>query len=68
MLGIGVNSSSLFPELPGYAVFGMRGGMRLGMHELVVDLENLTDENYRGISWGVDGPGRGISVRYVARF
>jgi hemoglobin/transferrin/lactoferrin receptor protein len=68
VLGIGVNSSSLFPELPGYAVFGMRGGMRLGMHELVVDLENLTDENYRGISWGVDGPGRGISVRYVARF
>jgi hemoglobin/transferrin/lactoferrin receptor protein len=68
VLGPGVNSSSLFPELPGYAVFGVRGGIRLGPHELLVDLENLGDENYRGISWGVDGPGRGISVRYVARF
>jgi TonB dependent receptor-like, beta-barrel len=68
VLGVGVNSSSLFPELPGYAVFGMRGGIHLGRHELLVDLENLTDENYRGISWGIDGPGRGISLRYVARF
>jgi outer membrane receptor protein involved in Fe transport len=68
VLGVGVNSSSLFPELPGYAVFGVRGGMRLGMHELIVDLENLTDETYRGISWGLDAPGRGISIRYVARF
>ena len=68
VLGVGVNSSSLFPELPGYAVFGARAGMRIGMHELLVDLENLGDENYRGISWGIDGPGRGISIRYVARF
>ena len=68
VLGAGVNSSSLFPELPGYAVFGLRGGMRLGKHEILVDLENLTDENYRGISWGLDGSGRGISLRYVARF
>jgi hemoglobin/transferrin/lactoferrin receptor protein len=68
VLGVGVNSSSLFPELPGYAVFGMRGGMRFGRHELLVDLENLTDETYRGISWGIDGPGRGVSIRYVARF
>ena len=34
-------------------------------HELIVDCENLNDENYRGISWGVDAPGRGVSVRYV---
>jgi hemoglobin/transferrin/lactoferrin receptor protein len=68
VLGVGVNSSSLFPELPGYAVFGVRGGYRFGRHELLVDLENLGDENYRGISWGVDGPGRGVSLRYVARF
>ncbi|MGB2715015.1 MAG: TonB-dependent receptor [Vicinamibacterales bacterium] len=68
VLGPGVNSSSLFRELPGYAVFGIRGGLRLGKHELLVDLENLGDENYRGISWGVDAPGRGLSVRYVARF
>jgi hemoglobin/transferrin/lactoferrin receptor protein len=68
VLGAGVNSSSLFPELPGYFVIGVRGGMRLGKHEILVDLENLGDENYRGISWGMDAPGRGISVRYVARF
>lgn len=68
VLGTGVNSSSLFPVLPGYFVFGIRGGMRIGKHELLVDLENLGDENYRGISWGVDAPGRGVSVRYVARF
>ena len=68
VLGPGVNSSSLFTELPGYVVFGVRGGLRVGKHELLVDLENLGDENYRGISWGVDAPGRGISVRYVARF
>ena len=68
VLGAGVNSSSLLPELPGFAVFGIRTGARLGRHELLVDLENLGDENYRGISWGVDAPGRGVSVRYVTRF
>ena len=68
VLGPGVNSSSLFTEIPGYAVFGVRGGLRVGKHELLVDVENLGDENYRGISWGVDAPGRGISIRYVARF
>ena len=68
VLGPGVNSSSLFTEIPGYVVFGVRGGVRVGKHELLVDLENLGDENYRGISWGVDAPGRGISIRYVARF
>jgi hemoglobin/transferrin/lactoferrin receptor protein len=68
VLGVGVNSGSLFPALPGYAVFGVRGGFRFGAQELLIDLENLGDENYRGISWGVDGPGRGLSVRYQVRF
>ena len=30
--------------------------------------ENLTDENYRGIAWGLDAPGRGFSIGYTARF
>ena len=30
VLGVGVNSSSLFPELPGYGVVGVRGGVRFG--------------------------------------
>ena len=68
VLGAGVNSSSLFPELPGYGVAGIRGGARFGQSELVIDLENLTDENYRGISWGVDATGRGLSVRWITRF
>lgn len=68
VLGPGIDSSSLFTALPGYIVVGIRGGLRIGKHEWLVDLENLGDENYRGISWGVDAPGRGLSVRYVARF
>lgn len=61
-------SSSLFTEIPGYATAGVRGAARIGAHEILIDLENLADENYRGVSWGVDAPGRGVSVRYVTRF
>jgi len=68
VLGVGVNSSSLFPALPGYGAVGIRSGARFGRSELLIDFENLTDENYRGISWGVDAPGRGVSVRYTMRF
>ena len=32
------------------------------------EFENLTDENYRGIAWGLDAPGRGFSVGYTAKF
>ena len=67
-VGPGVNSSSLFPEIPGYATLGLRAGIRGGSHEVIVDAENLNDRNYRGISWGVDAPGRGVSVRYLLRF
>jgi outer membrane receptor protein involved in Fe transport len=68
VLGPGVNSSQLVTAIPGYAVFGVRFGLRLGPHMVLVDAENLGDENYRGISWGMDAPGRGISVRYRVRF
>ena len=68
MLGVGVGSSSLFTEVPSYAAFGIRTGARFGAHELLIDLENLGDENYRGISWGVDAPGRGVAVRFTTRF
>jgi outer membrane receptor protein involved in Fe transport len=63
------NSSSLFTAIPAYATFNVRGGYRLKAgHEIVVDFENLSDENYRGISWGIDAPGRNFSIRYVGRF
>lgn len=68
VLGVGVNSSSLFTEIPGFATFGVRGALRFGSQELLVDFENLSDENYRGTSWGIDAPGRGLSIRYAARF
>ena len=61
-------SSSLFPTIPGSLVFGTRLGLRSGAHEVVVDFENLSDENYRDLSWGMDGPGRGLTVRYGRRF
>jgi hemoglobin/transferrin/lactoferrin receptor protein len=62
------NSSSLFTQVDGYTVFGIRGGFSRGPHQILVDLENLTDTNYRGISWGMDAPGFGINVRYGLRF
>jgi hemoglobin/transferrin/lactoferrin receptor protein len=61
-------SSVLFPVVEGFTTVGIRGAVRLGRHELFVDAENLTDKNYRGISWGMDAPGVGVNVRYVLRF
>jgi outer membrane receptor protein involved in Fe transport len=62
-------STSLFTAVPGYAVFGVRGAVRFATrHEVIVDVENLGDVNYRGISWGVDAPGRGVYLRYAVRF
>ena len=37
-------------------------------HEVLVDFENVGDRNYRGISWGLDAPGRGLFVRYRLEF
>jgi len=68
VLGVGVNSSSLYTAVASYATFGLRAGLRRAPHEVVVDLENLNDENYRGISWGMDAPGFGVSVKYLVKF
>jgi hemoglobin/transferrin/lactoferrin receptor protein len=69
VLGVGVNAAPLYTTVAGYATLGIRGGIRLGeRHDLTVEFENLTDRNYRGISWGLDAPGRGVFARYSARF
>jgi outer membrane receptor protein involved in Fe transport len=69
VLGPSGASASLFTEVPGYVVFGLRGALRLSArHEILFDLENLGDRNYRGISWGMDAPGRGVYLRYALRF
>jgi hemoglobin/transferrin/lactoferrin receptor protein len=62
-------SAPLFPYLPGYGLFNMRGGVRFGERsQLFLSFENIGDHNYRGPSWGVDGPGRSVSARYQYRF
>ncbi len=59
----------LFPYLPGYGLFNVRGGFRFGEGSHVsIDFENIFDHNYRGPSWGVDGPGRSVTARYQYRF
>ncbi|MBI1764167.1 MAG: TonB-dependent receptor [Acidobacteria bacterium] len=63
------NSAPLYRYIPGFMVVSLRGGFRLGEnHEVIIDLENLNDKNYRGISWGMDAPGRNIGFRYNYRF
>jgi len=69
VLGVGVAGAPLMSAVPGFFTAGIRGGVRWGeSQDLVIDIENLTDRNYRGISWGMDAPGRGISVRYSFGF
>ena len=65
VLGPGVSSAPLYTAVAGYAAFGVRFGLRFGPHSIFVDAENLGDANYRGISWGMDAPGRGLAVRYA---
>jgi hemoglobin/transferrin/lactoferrin receptor protein len=59
----------LFTYLPGYGLVGLRGAVRFGERsELFFDFENIADKQYRGISWGVDGAGRGVTLRYRYKF
>jgi outer membrane receptor protein involved in Fe transport len=69
VLGPGLHSSSLFTSIPGYATLNVRLGFNISRsHELLMDFYNITDKNYRGISWGLDAPGRGIFVRLGSAF
>jgi hemoglobin/transferrin/lactoferrin receptor protein len=63
------SSAPLYTSVDGYSVIGVRGALRFGgRHQILVDFQNLTDENYRGISWGIDAPGRGVYLRYGLDF
>jgi len=63
------SSAPLYTSIPGYVTFNVRGSLRIAPgHEVLLDVENVTDRSYRGISWGVDAPGRGVALRYVGRF
>lgn len=69
VLGPGVNSAPLYTAVPGYATVNLRGGMRIGeRHRITADFENIGDRNYRGISWGLDAPGRSITLQYALSF
>jgi hemoglobin/transferrin/lactoferrin receptor protein len=59
----------LFPHLPGYGLVGVRASIKFAERsELFVDVENIFDKSYRGISWGIDGAGRGLTLRYRYEF
>jgi outer membrane receptor protein involved in Fe transport len=62
-------SVPLFTSVPSYGLIGLRGAVRIGdRSEIFVDFENITDQRHRGISWGIDGPARGVTVLYRYRF
>ncbi|MEO5935800.1 MAG: TonB-dependent receptor, partial [Terriglobales bacterium] len=68
VLGL-ATSAPLYTYLPGYGLFGVRGGMHLGEHHSVIaDFENIADKNYRNASWGVPGPGRSLALKYSISF
>ena len=57
------------PYLAGYGLVGVRGAWKFAeTSEVFVDFENILDKSYRGISWGIDGAGRGLTVRYRYSF
>lgn len=63
------DSAPLFSAIPGYALFNLRGGFRLNeLNEITVDFENIGDDSNRLPGWGIDGPGRSVTVRYRYRF
>src|SRR5882724_2790725 len=61
-------SAPLFDHIPGYALFNLRAGYRFENSDISFDFENITDQNYRGLAWGIEGPGRSITGRYRFRF
>jgi hemoglobin/transferrin/lactoferrin receptor protein len=59
----------MFTAVPGYGLVGIRGAVRFGENsEVAFDFENIADKQYRGISWGIDGAGRGLTLRYRYHF
>jgi hemoglobin/transferrin/lactoferrin receptor protein len=62
------NSAPLYSEIPGYVTIGLSGGVRFGArHDFYLELVNIGDVNYRGVSWGLDAPGRSLYVSYRIR-
>jgi hemoglobin/transferrin/lactoferrin receptor protein len=63
------DSAPLFSAIPGYGLINLRGGMRIGeSQDVMIDFENIADKSYRAPGWGIDGPGRSVTIRYRYRF
>jgi hemoglobin/transferrin/lactoferrin receptor protein len=65
------NSTSipLFNAIPGYLLLNVRGGYKFGEdQEVTIDFENIADKSHRAPGWGIDGPGRSLTVRYQYKF
>ena len=59
----------LFTAIPGYGLLNLRGGFRFNDNqELTFAFENILDKSHRSPGWGIDGPGRGVSLRYKWSF
>ncbi len=62
-------SVPLFSSIPGYVLFNIRGGYRIAENiELAADFENIADKSNRAPGWGIDGPGRSLTMRFRYRF
>jgi outer membrane receptor protein involved in Fe transport len=59
----------LYTSYPGYALFNVRGGFKFNENqEITADFENILDKSHRSPGWGIDGPGRSVTLRYQYRF
>ena len=63
------SSAPMFTAVPGYAIHGLRAGFQLAERSnLYADFGNIFDKSHRGVSWGIDGAGRSVTVRYRYQF
>ncbi len=63
------DSAPLFRAVPGYGLLNLRGGFRFSERAAIaIDFENLADKSHRAPGWGVDGPGRSVTLRYNYKF
>jgi hemoglobin/transferrin/lactoferrin receptor protein len=62
-------SAPLFAAIPGYGLVNLRGGFDLDdNNQISIDFENIADKSHRNPGWGIDGPGRSLTVRYHLKF
>jgi outer membrane receptor protein involved in Fe transport len=65
----GSQLAPLFTAIPGYGLINLRGGFDLDEnHKITIDFENIADKSHRNPGWGIDGPGRSLTVHYQLKF